>query len=333
MPTYDQDSVVLKTILAGSTVLHRRGTQHARDLVIINKGPGAITFRREASAWDLMEIYFAKKDQEAIAADPLKSDADWIIYEHDRNMRKFAIIKRIFEAFPELFDYESVMMLDDDLVPVGCKVADIFTLFRETGCRIGQPALSKDSYWSHDIVIQNAGFRWRRTNFVEVMCPIMTVAAMRMYLPLFNETISAFGLDYYWSTQEWHHYGGLAVLDATPMRHSRPVGGGMAYQGLSPDEDWVMFFRKHKLKNFRHRTLDGVPIHDWIVPSVLPIRYWIQISDLVKFKVRLIQRRVLLFILLTNFLLSLFMTNPPVRIFTLKKSEDADGTYKGKPQQ
>ena len=108
----------------------------------------------------------------------------------------------------------------------------------------------------------------------------------------------------------------------------------MAYQGLSPGEERVMFFRNHKLKNFRHLTLDGVPINDRIIPSVLPIRHWIQISDLVKFKVKLIQRRVLLFILLIPaFVLSLFMTNPPVRIFTLNKSDDVDGTHRGKLQQ
>lgn len=312
MPTHDKDAVEIKTIRWNSTLLHRRGAQHARDLVIINKGPGALPFHREGMAWDLMEIYFAKKDQEVIVADPGKSDADWIIFEYDRNMRKFAIVKRLFETIPELFNYESVMMLDDDLVPVGCKVVDIFALFRETGCRIGQPALSKDSYWSHEIVIQHTGFRWRRTNFVEVMCPIMTIAAMRMYLPLFNETISGFGLDMYWSTQEWHHYGGLALLDATPMRHSRPVRGGMAYQGLSAGEERFMFVQKHKLKNFRHLTLDGVPIHEKIVPNAYPIRYWSQLSDLVKFKVKLIQRRVLLLILFAiSFVLSFFI--PDIR--------------------
>lgn len=278
--------------LAGNTSLHRSRQRRSRFLLIINKGPGAVPIAREADAWDLMEIYFAKKDIAAIESDSTRSDANYVVFERDRNMRKFAIIKRLFERLPDLWNYDAVMMLDDDLVPVRCHISDIFDLFMQTGLRVGQPALTEDSYWSHEVVLRNARFRWRRTNFAEVMCPVMTMAALRDYIPLFDETVSGFGLDMYWSAVEWKLHGGVAVLDATPMRHTRPVRGGVAYQGLSPGEERYTFFRRHNLKNFRHMTLDGETLVAGDTCWTRPIRYRSQIVDLVKFRLRSLQRRV-----------------------------------------
>ncbi len=279
-------------LLAGSTSLHRSGQRRSRFLVVINKGPGAVPIAREGDAWDLMELYFANNDIAAIESDPARSDADYIVFERDRNMRKFAIIKRILDALPNLFGYEAIMMLDDDVLPVGCTIAEIFTLFMRTGCRIGQPALSEGSYWSHEVVLRHARFRWRRTNFVEVMCPIMTAAAIRDYLPLFDETISAFGLDIYWSSEEWCRYGGVAVLDSTPMRHIRPVRGGTAYQGLSPGNERYAFLRRHKLRNFRHLTLYGEAINDGPLIDRMPMRYRSQLRDVARFYLLSIWQRV-----------------------------------------
>ena len=245
------------THTASSTVIWRHSEPASKCLLIINKGPGAAKIPREGKAWDLMEIYFAKNDIEAAKASPNFSKADHVVFEFDRNMRKFAIIKRAFELNGKFFRYEALMMLDDDLLPVGCSIADIFNAFLASGFRVGQPALTPDSYWSHGVLLQNKHFIWRKTNFVEVMCPIMTTAAFKEYLPLFDATISAFGLDDYWSTREWGEHGGLIVLDATPMRHTRPVRGGTAYHGLSPGDERYVFAEQHKLREYRRLTLGG----------------------------------------------------------------------------
>jgi hypothetical protein len=275
-----------------TTTIHRRAEPRARFLLIVNKGPGALEIPREGDAWDLMDIYFMKKDIEAVSSDPARSQADFVVFETSRNMRKFAIIKRAFEQLPALWHYEAVMMLDDDLVPVGCSIADIFESFMKTGFRVGQPALSADSYWSHEVVLRNPRFVWRCTNFVEVMCPIMLREAMREYIGLFDETISAFGLDVYWSSKEWEVRGGVVVLDSTPMRHTRPVRGGVAYQGISPGEERYAFYRKHRLRNYRHLTLGGWPAGEGRLMGGLSIRNRSQFSDLVKFRLNSAMRRM-----------------------------------------
>ncbi|MHB8347761.1 MAG: hypothetical protein ACYDHM_11370 [Acidiferrobacterales bacterium] len=280
-----------------STVLYRHMHPLSTCLLIINKGPGAIRIKREGQEWDLMEIFFAKNDIEAVKRDPSVSTADHIVFESDRNMRKFAIIKRVLERYPVFQKYEVVMMIDDDLEPVGCSIADVFSQFIETGFRVGQPALTRDSYWSHEVVLRHNGYKWRKTNFVEVMCPIMKSAAIRDYLPLFDATVSGFGLDTYWSTCEWKGHGGLVVLDSTPMRHTRPVRGGVAYQGISPGEERLAFFEKYKLKNYRHFTLGGESTSAEITPKNGRIAYRSQYSDIAKFKTKRFAQRTFFYLL------------------------------------
>ena len=240
-----------------STTVWRQSTPKSKCLVIINKGAGALPIKRQPGAWDLLDIFFMKKDIEAAKENPNFSSAEHVVFETDRNMRKFAIIKRVFAQYPILGSYDFFMLLDDDLLPIGCSIADMFSLFRETGLRLGQPALTRDSYFAHGVLRQNKKFRCRKINFVEVMCPIMSKAALEDYMPIFDAT-TGFGLDVYWSDLEWRKHGGMAVLDETPMRHTRPVGGGIAYQGITPAEESLAFYEKHQLKqNYLRLTLGG----------------------------------------------------------------------------
>jgi len=44
-------------------------------------------------------------------------------------------------------------------------------VFEESGAALGQPALTWDSHFSHYVTLHNPAFRYRRTNFAEVMSP------------------------------------------------------------------------------------------------------------------------------------------------------------------
>jgi hypothetical protein len=90
------------------------------------------------------------------------------------------------------------------------------------------------------------------------MCPIMTPAAIREYSPVFDASISNWGLDSYWSYYEWKAGFGVAVLDSTPIRHCRPVGGGVAYEGLAAEDERVAFFEKYKVPFYSFLCLDGI---------------------------------------------------------------------------
>lgn len=242
----------------GTTTLHRCGSRRSKNLLVINKGKDAVEIQRDGVNWDLMEIYFLPTDIARIQKNSSESDAEYVVFETSRQMRKLAIVKAIFDRHDFWRGYERIMIADDDLIPVSCSVTDIFDLFSTTGCRVGQPALTQDSYFYHVITIQNATFAWRRTNFAEIMCPIFTREAIEEYLPSLNETISGAGLDYLWSYKEWMRYGGVAILDKTPVRHCRPVGGGETYNGLpSLHEEWMSLIKRHSIPLYPHSCFGG----------------------------------------------------------------------------
>ena len=238
--------------------LFRVSPPRAKHLLVVNRGPGAVHIPREGDAWDLLEIYFAPSEIAGIVQDPSLSAADHVVFESDRQWRKYRVMKKVFETTTLIDAYESVMFADDDLIPVGCSISDMFALFAKTGCRVGQPALTQDSYYYWFTTLKNNNFLWRKTNFAEIMCPILRQDAIRDYLPMFDAIPTNFGLDFYWGYHEWMSGVGLAVLDSTPMRHCRPVGGGTAYEGMGdPHAQFVGFMEKSGTPFYSHLCLGG----------------------------------------------------------------------------
>ena len=245
-----------------TTTMFRVSKPKSRNLLVVNKGPGALTIPRNGEAWDLLEIYFMKADIEAIQKDPARTDAEFVVFETSRQRRKFEIVQTVFEQNDFWQSYDAVMLADDDLIPVGCTVADMFALFAKTGCRVGQPGLTQDSYFSHMLTIKNNNFVWRKTNFAEVMCTMMTRDAVKDYLPMFNATTSGLFLDHYWSYTEWMKGIGCAILDDTPMKHCRPVFGGIAYQGISKEETYEQFVGERGIPIYPQSCIGGLPKPD-----------------------------------------------------------------------
>jgi hypothetical protein len=66
----------------------------------------------------------------------------------------------------------------------------------------------------------------RRTRFVE-MGPVTAIAAPAFdaLLP-FPDVHMGWGLDAHWAAVAAEHDWALGIIDATPVRHTRPVGGG-----------------------------------------------------------------------------------------------------------
>lgn len=249
-------SVQTRSNAEAGPVLFRSSPKRARNLLVVNKGPGAVSIPREEGAWDLLEIYFADQDIARITTDSSSTSADHIVFETNRQRRKFAIVKAVFEAHPDLRDYEAFAFFDDDVEPVGCSMASIFATFAASGCRVGQPALTHDSFYAHPIHLKNEAFNWRLGNCAELMCPMMTREGLAEYLPIFDATVSGFGLDDYWSFREWMKGYGVAVLDRTPVSHTRPVGGG-GYVGLCLT-DGQDLMRRHGIPRYLHSCYGGV---------------------------------------------------------------------------
>lgn len=122
----------------------------------------------------------------------------------------------------EAYDY--FWLPDDDIAATAADVNAIFDLCPRYGLAVAQPALTRDSYFSHFMLSQCPGFRLRYTNFVETMVPCLSREVLLRALPLFRDTMSGWGLDYIWC--RWPESGAfrVAILDAVAVHHTRPVG-------------------------------------------------------------------------------------------------------------
>lgn len=120
--------------------------------------------------------------------------------------------------------YDYFWLPDDDISASAQDVNSIFHLCRGNGLALAQPALTRDSYFSHFIFSQCPGFRLRYTNYIEIMAPCLSRDVLRRALPLFRDTMSGFGLDYIWC--RWPESGAFraAILDTVAVHHTRPVG-------------------------------------------------------------------------------------------------------------
>lgn len=155
--------------------------------------------------------------------------------EHLRKMKSTkwpAWHAHIGEARELIASYDAVWFPDDDLLIDTAGINRMFDLFMAFELAMAQPALSLDSYYSHPILLQDAGHILRFTNFVEVMGPVFSREALAILYPTFAQSRTGWGLDYLWPHLLAQRGMGarVAVIDAVSMTHTRPVGGGDIYQ-------------------------------------------------------------------------------------------------------
>lgn len=138
--------------------------------------------------------------------------------------------------------YKYVWLPDDDLLCVPEQVSRMFAICDDLQLELAQPALTRDSYFSHAITLQHPAFQLRFTNFVEIMAPVLSTDMLARVFHTIGGNISGYGLDALWP--RFSQLGRVAIIDDTPVKHTRPVGGpNYAFSvkaGLAPaHEDWL----------------------------------------------------------------------------------------------
>ena len=179
-------------------------------------GPsGAAGARRD---FDLFVSYFGDR--------PGRYAQGCDFHEHRRGP-KWPCIGALLREHSALLDaYDCVWFPDDDLAADTATLDRMFAFFHAYGVSVAQPALSRDSYCTWRTLRQEDGCVLRYTRFVEIMAPMFSREALRVCAPTFTESDSGWGLDWLWPQLCEHAgLGRMAVIDATPVRHTRPCGG------------------------------------------------------------------------------------------------------------
>ncbi|TKT55921.1 hypothetical protein [Rhizobium sp. LC145] len=196
-------------------------------------------------------------------------------------------------TLPELDRYDYVWLPDDDIATDGETIDRMFDLARNYELAVCQPALTRDSYFSHFIFSQCRAFRLRYVNHVEIMVPCLNRALLKRALPYFEGTMSGFGLDYIWC--RWPESGPFraAILDDIAVHHTRPIGsqlkGAINSAGSrAQDEEGVLRARVGLNKGrvvplaYAGITIDGKSIDRQVAMGWTMFRSWL--SDLGSFR-------------------------------------------------
>lgn len=232
-----------------------------RNLLVLRAGdrslhPSWLAMEGEKRSWDLHISYFGNRSE------PFGTLPDGVSLSMEKGP-KYIGLADCFDRNPHFLEhYDLIGCPDDDLEVAAGSWSEIFEIAAESGAAIAQPSLDARSYFSHGVTLQRRRYRYRRTNFVEVMCPIFTRDALSEFLPRFRDNKSSWGLDCLWSSQLESAGKRLAVIDAAALLHTREIGKGTQYQGngtdLSPGQEWHELSRKYGLEVVRRYALEGV---------------------------------------------------------------------------
>lgn len=192
------------------------------NLVVVRAGerslhPGWLNRPYEARTFDLVVSYFSETAYARHRAEPGVSA---VLVKGG----KWDGLFNTLTTLPELDRYDYVWLPDDDIASEGETIDRMFELARTYELAVCQPALTRDSYFSHFIFNRCRAFRLRYVNHVEIMVPCLNRALLKRALPYFEGTMSGFGLDYIWC--RWPESGPFraAILDDIAVHHTRPIG-------------------------------------------------------------------------------------------------------------
>lgn len=170
-----------------------------------------------ARSWDLIISYF---DEAAYTAHTTQDGVQAILIKGG----KWDGLFETFKTFKAAQSYSHVWLPDDDIATDATAINAMFETARAYGLGVCQPSLTLNSYFSHFMFLTCQGFTLRYTNYIEIMIPCLTQEVFAQALPLFEGTMSGYGLDYLWARMTGAGPFRAAVLDQIAMHHTRPIG-------------------------------------------------------------------------------------------------------------
>lgn len=204
-----------------------------------------------ARSFDVALVYFGDR------AGQFADDAE---YYFARKGIKFSMLHEVVHrdlGIDRLLRYEYVWMPDDDIAADSFQVERLFHLSKKHQLAICQPGIGRGDV-SFQALRANPDYVLRYSRFVEIMCPLFSRAALMRVLPTFNVNASGWGIDWLWASM----FGSedLAVIDATPVHHTRPLSSGgvhtrLAKLGVNPLQELTQLVRQYGIDNRRfHRA-------------------------------------------------------------------------------
>jgi hypothetical protein len=179
---------------------------------------------------------------------------------------KWTVIAEFFAKQQELLSsYESCWFPDDDLSCNGSNLAKMFNLFHQHDLWLAQPGLGPGSYVTHPITSVVAGVSLHFSDFVEIMCPIFSRATLDKLGHTFALSKSGWGLDLLWPFLLGYPTDRIAVIDETPVVHTRPMMSGKLYEnckqlGIDPRAENRAIMAKYSIPKPGPKIFGTIPL-------------------------------------------------------------------------
>ena len=223
--------------------------KHSRNLVVLRAGDASLHpewLSGPSRDFDLFLSYYGTV--------PGRYERDADFYER-RPGPKWSCVAELLAANAWLLEeYQAIWFPDDDLSVDTDMINRMFAFFHAHQLCLAQPALTRNSYYTWSTLLQDERSYLRFTGFVEVMAPIFSQAALAACRHTFGESRSGWGLDWVWPTLcRSAGLDRIAVIDATPVHHTRPVGGELYrnHLDLDPRADAARIIRRYGLQEVR----------------------------------------------------------------------------------
>jgi hypothetical protein len=256
MPTLFKSEVrrrVLVVLRAGDTSLHTEWLQGAAP---------------ESRSWDLHLSYF---DDRVFPFPDRPSD---VTLSFEKGTKATGTVACLNKLGKRVEAYDWVWLPDDDLKADLPTLNRFFDIVAERDLDLAQPALGAGSYVAHDITAQRPHMKLRFTTFVEIMAPCFSKRALELCRPYLDATVSSVGPNHLFPRLLGYSKRKIAIIDETPVVHTRPVGGpNIALTrelGVDPDKEFYDFMRIHGLTR-RFETWAGIDQYGELVTDLSQI--------------------------------------------------------------
>lgn len=263
--------------------------KRARGLVVVRLGQNhhfdsLLAVPLESRSWDLAVSHYD---------DSNLPDGSIVEWSHRSRGGKWDGIWLFFEENPEAFAaYDFYWLVDDDVQTGPETVNALFDYVRQHDFELAQPALTLDSYYSHRVTLVCPVFRYRHTNLVEIMAPIISRRMLHRIYPIIQHTRSGFGLDWLWCRFVTHPRRQIAIIDELQVRHVRPLRQNLRpvleLQGTIPEVEREYLVNTYQLSplhgiSFAGVKKNGETVHGRLrMAWILSVAYWRQRSRIDK---------------------------------------------------
>ena len=141
--------------------------------------------------------------------------------------------------------HDWLLVVDDDVVLPRGFLDRFVHCAEQAGLGLAQPAHRRHSHAAWEVTRRRWGCAVRETRFAEIG-PVTAFAAQTFgtLLP-FPALRMGWGLDAHWSALAAQHGWRIGVVDATPVLHTTPVGGGYAREDAVAEAQWFLAARPY----------------------------------------------------------------------------------------